>query len=157
MSPDVNNVKCLHRKYIFYSTPSIQYYFPKKCYYVWVRVWTNCNLWKSNCLHILSQFLSFHLWTAITLISNYRDMPSCLCGVCSCLHTAVTFACISMRVAYWGVSESLVFADQWLSVDGWLSALQRPPSPSTLPTLSGCQERRSHTQISSHSLCFPFS
>lgn len=48
--------------------------------------------------------------------------------MCACLHTAVTLACICMWVAYWAASESLDFADQWLSVDGWLSALQRPPN-----------------------------
>lgn len=113
--------------------------------YVWVR-----GLVISNTADILwtkySHLIRGPLWHQSVI--TVTGLPASV-RMCACLHAAVTFACILMWVAYRAASESLDFADQWPSVDGWLSALQRPPNPSTLPTLSGSQERRSRTQISS--------
>lgn len=61
-----------------------------------------------------------------------------------------------MWAASRAASESLDFADQWLPVDGWLSALQRPPIPRTLPILLGSLEKRSQMQISTPTIAFHF-
>lgn len=81
---------------------------------------------------------------------NYINQSVSAC-VLVYTHTAVRSACICMWVAFWEASESLDFADQWLPVDWRLSALQRPPSPSTLPIMSSSRERRSHADVSVHS------